>query len=206
MALSRALQQQKLRSQNSQAKKFFEAVPINDIWGLVKIGGEVMRLYGIKVDMSDLQGGLVHLEDVGLIKRSSDGWRRAPVREDVEAAEIRQARQVIKPAPMLAPVENNTFTLDTTPAKTDYMTTEKLAATTQSTTASVRGMITAMSDQLRKMSGALATMADEAEVIVELMEEEQAGLREKLASMDRQVQAAKQLQAAMAGFAAATIN
>lgn len=209
MSLTVLKQQHKLKTQSSQAQKYFEAVPISEAWSILKITGEIKRLYGINAEMNQVQGSMRQLVEVGLVKEYTDGYMRVPVRDtnrDAEEAQrLRESRRVIRPAPLLAPATSKQPTQEPKEKpQVSEVSNEKSTPPSPAIDGGARSLLSNMSSILHAASEQLKTIAEDVDVVLELMEEEHHTLATKMAAMERQVQAAKHLQQALAGFAASS--
>lgn len=240
MALSLLKQQHKLASQTGVARRYFEAVPINEYWSLISISKEINRMYGTAVDAPSLQGTLKSLVESGLIRENRDGWSRVPVRMSPQKTSladglkaVRESRQVIKPGVCLPPVttgpaprvegkeadrQNETVystmvaeisDLSTpatpSPAPASFseatkMTTSSAATSTTNATANKK---TTSRSLLEDLASSLRSMADDVDVVIDMMDEEVADLRSRLAISEKQIEATRMLREALGAFNAA---
>lgn len=247
MALSLLKQQHKLASQTGVARRYFEAVPINEYWSLISISKEINRMYGTAVDAPSLQGTLKSLVESGLIRENRDGWSRVPVRATPQKTSladglkaVRESRQVIKPGVCLPPVttgpaprvdeelepparviahiakaiddSNVAATLSSAVATASSVTpssfseatkmTSSSSAATSSTNAAANKKTTSRS-LLVDMAATLRSMADDVDVVIDMMDDEAADLRSRLAVAEKQVEATRMLREALGAFNAA---
>jgi hypothetical protein len=101
--------QSALNSQSAIAKKVLEMVPIQEAWSRNEIASSLRRVTKSSPDVAVLDGCLIRLKDVGLIRERQPGlYQRVEIREREVlhvAAEMKGETKDVANAPAKSPID-----------------------------------------------------------------------------------------------------
>lgn len=96
-------QRQKLAGQSAIVQKIFQCVPIEQVWTVHQVAGELRRMTGSSQEMRTLYGCLATLADAGLVRCQQGGYRRVPVSAAAPVKPKEEITMAEKKVPAAAP-------------------------------------------------------------------------------------------------------